>query len=95
MARKKKGIKLEFIDERTHINDLVYVRDLLKVDLHEWVEDKKNGKLKNTDKAMDIITNISIINDAAGSLNSQLKMAEDGTKVVVRTDLRRLANEAW
>lgn len=86
---------MEFVSEKRHIKNLCYWRDLFKLKLDDLTEKKKSGYLVRDDEAMEIITNISIIDKAIATIPPLVKQAEDGTKVVVRTDLKRLNNEAW
>lgn len=57
------------------------------------IDRKEEGEIVTDEQLDEAILRIIHVNEALGGLNSQIKMAEDGTKVVVRSDLRRLVNE--
>ena len=89
------GRKMEYVSDKWHVKNLCYWRDLFKLELDDLTEKKKSGHIVEDDDAMEVITNISIIDEAIATVPPLVKQAEDGTKVVVRTDLKRLNNEAW
>lgn len=67
----------EIVSEKRHIENLFYVRELLKYDLDEWVLERKSGHITyGPEDAMDIINNISIVDDALTAIYTELKELE-------------------
>lgn len=75
---------MEIVTEIKNLKNLHYVRELAKYDLDQWVEDKKDGQLKDRKEAMEIIEDIAFINDAISGLYSIIKDSNEN-----RTNGRR------
>ena len=68
----------EFVSEGRHFDNLFYVRELLKLDLDDWVQKRRNGHcLDDADDAMDIIENISIVENCIGGIHAQMAALEE------------------
>ena len=74
---------------------LIQAREIFASKFMYLMDSRSNGELISEDEIDKAILQICHVNNALGGLNSQVKLAEDSTKVVVKTDLRRLANDVW
>ncbi len=98
----------ELISESQNIDNLHYLRNILKANLDYWVTQNKNGELTNLEEAMDIVTNMAFIQDI---LNSELSviavkdfrkdftkiltkvLEDDGTKTITRKEIKSMAQK--
>lgn len=98
----------ELISESQNIDNLHYLRNILKANLDYWVTQNKNGELTQLEEAMDIVTNMAFIQDI---LNSELSviavkdfrkdftkiltkvLEDDGTKTITRKEIKSMAQK--
>lgn len=98
----------ELISESQNIDNLHYLRNILKANLDYWVTQNKNGELTQLEEAMDIVTNMAFIQDI---LNSELSVTtvedlrkdfkkiltkvleDDGTKTITRKEIKSMAQK--
>ena len=98
----------ELISESQNIDNLHYLRNILKANLDYWVTQNKNGELTHFEEAMDIVTNMAFIQDI---LNSELSvitvedfrkdfkkiltevLEDDGTKTITRKEIKSMAQK--
>lgn len=59
------------IPEKKHLENLLYIRDLLKIDIDTWTEENKNGNLPLFPDLMDLITDLSIVEECIAGLYSK------------------------
>lgn len=68
----------EFVSERRHFDNLFYVRELFKLQLDDWVQERKNGKrLDDAEDVIDIIENLNIVDNSIGGLHAQAVALEE------------------
>ena len=77
---------MEFVSEKKHVSNLFYWRDLLKLELDDLTEKKKNGELVSNDDPMELIMNISIIDDCIATLPSKVKELEENEIRKIQSD---------
>lgn len=67
----------QFVSETRHLDNLLYVRELLKLDLDNWVSTRKDGRnLDDVEAAMDTIDCIKVIEECAGGLHARMAALE-------------------
>lgn len=86
---------MEYTSEKEVLDLYLEVREIQISRLRELLDDRANGFIVTEEQLDEALCFVDNANEAIGKLPTRVKMAQDGTKVVVRTDLRRLANEIW
>ena len=67
----------EFVSEGRHVDNLLYVRELLKLDLDNWVQTRKSGKnLKDIESVMEIIDCLEVVENCLGGIHAQIAALE-------------------
>lgn len=67
----------EFVSEKRHVENLFYVRELLKFELDEWVLEREAGHIGDSaEGAMNIITDLTVVDQALTSIYTDLKELE-------------------
>lgn len=68
----------EIVSERRHVENLFYVRELLKFDLDEWVLERQAGNIvEGAEGIMDVIKNISILDEALTNVYAKMKALKE------------------
>lgn len=66
----------ELISERKHLDNLYYIRELIKLDIDNWVEENSEGQLKDSDDVIDMVLNLSTVEECMCSLYTKLKYCD-------------------
>ena len=67
----------EFVSEARHFDNLFYVRELLKLELDDWVATRRDGYcLDDAEGVIDIIENLNIVETSIGGLHAKMTALE-------------------
>lgn len=66
------------ISERKHLDNMMYVRQLIKYEINEWVEDRKEGMLPDRDNLIELLEDLNLVEECIGGLHKNIKQCETG-----------------
>lgn len=67
----------ELVPEEKHIDNLCYLRELVKVQIDNYVENKWNGELVNDEVVLDYLEQLEMIDNCLTNVYSKMKFFEN------------------
>lgn len=67
----------ELVSEERHYNNLLYLRELIKIRIDDFVESKKEGDLVNEDAVIEDLENLEIIDNCLTKVYSTVKFFDN------------------
>ena len=65
---------MELVPEKKNLNNLLYIRELIKLDINDWVEDSKNGMIKRREDVIGLVEELSLVEETISGLYSKCEL---------------------